>query len=188
MLIYLIFSKNHIYSDLSISYKRTFMHYQEVRILPMDRQNEFNDREIDDVQTNYFLNEMPSRLKKPENYNGIYCYKSKRMNVLGGGETLVLFQYDNKIIACADLMLDVPNSASNGYAGYYVFSPKSIKVFRPMDSQSIGDIFGKTIKFAQATHKLDPLKCNTFFSQLIDVLQVPDHLKSTIEWSCIPAN
>lgn len=163
------------------------MNYQEVRILPMDRQNEFNNRETADVQANYFLSEMPSRLKIPENYQGIYCYKSKRMNVLGSGKTLVLFQYDNRIIACADLILDVPNMTDNGYAGYYVFEPKSIKVFRPIDSEGISNIFGKRIKFAQATHKLDPLKCNSFFSQLVNVLQVSNDLTNTTEWSCIPA-
>ena len=74
--------------------------YTMVRILPMDKEYEFENATFQEVQNDFFLNELPSR--KDINGQGKYCYKKQSMKA-DEGSTLVLFQYNNQIIACADL-------------------------------------------------------------------------------------
>lgn len=105
---------------------------------------------IEEIQNVFFLKDLPSR--KDINGQGKYCYKTKGMQA-NEGTTLVLFQYDNKIVACADLYkivkLEVPEDV---YHGAFYFDPSSIKVFDEICNEDINSIFNCRIKFGQIKH------------------------------------
>ena len=48
-----------------------------VRILPMDKINEFRDWTPEKVPNDFFLNDLPSRIIN--NDQGIYCFKSNKI-------------------------------------------------------------------------------------------------------------
>jgi hypothetical protein len=122
-----------------------------VRILPMDKHNEFKEQEIEEVQERFFLKDLPYR--KDKYGTGKFLYKKSAMNAEPG--TIVLFQYDNKIIALAELTLiqkfnkpqigdDYDKSLPREeYNGAYYFEPTSIVVFDPINSKQIQGIWGE---------------------------------------------
>lgn len=135
-----------------------------VRILPMDRKYEFKGRSIEDLQNNFFLKELP--LRKDQDGWGKYYYKSHGMKA-DEKSTLVLFQYDNRIIAHAKLNRIVKfNSPIDVYNGAFYFEPASITTFNPLTNKEINKIFHCDIKFNQAKHKLDIKYIEPFLQEL----------------------
>ncbi len=59
-----------------------------IRILPMDP-SEFEGRTAEEVQTQYFLSELPSAVR-----DGKYYHREYGLDAEAG--TVVLFQYDNR--------------------------------------------------------------------------------------------
>lgn len=144
--------------------------YTMIRILPMDKEYEFNGSNIKDVQINFFLNELPNR--KDKDGQGRYCYKSHGMKA-DDGSTLVLFQYDNKIIASAKLSHIIKFDKSNDvYHGAFYFEPTSIKIFEPITNENINDDFHCKIKFGQVKYILNAKYINDFFNRLKNIKNV----------------
>ena len=159
--------------------------YTMIRILPMDKEYEFDNISIQDVQNSFFLNELPSR--KGSKGQGKYCYKTHGMKA-DIGSTLVLFQYDNRIIACADLVeiekLDKPEGI---YHGAFYFEPTSIKVFNPITNENINYDFNCKVKFGQVKHTLEPKYINSFTSRLKNIKQVNiNNLEVNEKPTCVP--
>jgi len=146
------------------------LEYKMIRILPMDRDDEFYDMEIGEVQSEFFLDELPKR--NDEHGTGKYHYKKKGL-ILEEELTLVLFQYDNKIIASANLVNVIKFKEPYGiYNGALYFEPNSIRTFDPISNQKINDIFHDSVKFGQIKHKLNSLHVKDFFAKITNIKKV----------------
>lgn len=79
------------------------MSYKSIRILPMDKKNEFQNKNHKYVQEEFFLKKVPER--EHNSNRALYCFKkfafSKDTPL--NNDTLILFQFDAKIIAMAEL-------------------------------------------------------------------------------------
>ena len=118
---------------------------------------------------NFFLKQVPER--EHDNNRGLYCFKKFAFakDTPLNNNTLILFQYKARIIAIAELNDIVYFSKPQGvYTGYYVLNTNSICIFNPIDSVTLSNIFGQSINFCQATHKLDISKFKVFKSSLIN--------------------
>lgn len=149
-----------------------------VRILPMDSENEFDGNDIETTQTDFFLEDLPFR--KDRIGQGKYRYKETGMKAEPG--TVVLFQYDGKIIASAVLEnIDNKPQPEPVYFGAYYFTPSSIQVFEPVGSEEMISIWSDDFvdsqgvkhkcfkRFGQAKIYLDPEKYADFCSILRNV-------------------
>lgn len=138
--------------------------YKTIRILPMDKEEEFKEiNNIQALQNDFFLNDLAHR------ENGQYCYKKNGM-ATDGCLTLVLFQYNNHIVACADLLkVSKFKEARGNYNGAFDFDTNSIKVFDELNNEEINNIFCADIKFGQTKHYLDSQYQNNFFNSLINI-------------------
>ena len=135
-----------------------------IRILPMDKINEFRGQNFTSVQSDFFLKEVPSRVLN--NHIGIYCFKSNKIKV-DDQETYILFQYDNHIIACAKLNKTILSCTHKEYGGYYVLSPETIYTF---DKINLNDLnthvfpLDQIKRFCQVCHKRTLLDINSFLN------------------------
>lgn len=147
-----------------------------IRILPMDKINEFHEKKLELVQSDFFLNEVPSRIIN--GFQGIYCFKSNKIK-LDNQETYILFQYDNYIIACAKLDNTIFVNTHKEYKGYYILTPDTIFTF---DKISLKDLntyvfYNDPIKrFSQVCYKrtLEDINCflnNTIVKNLQNIVQ-----------------
>ncbi len=122
-----------------------------IRILPMDKDNEFKDMKTSEVQR-FFINDLPTR--GDTNGEGKYLYKKQGIKA-DEGSTLILFQFDNQIIACANLTKVTKfKEAEGNYNGALYFEPSSIRIFDPVDNKTINKIFHSSIQFGQTKHHL----------------------------------
>ncbi|MBF8984679.1 HNH endonuclease [Lutibacter sp. B2] len=127
---------------------------------------------IEDVQNNYFL----GRLINEE--NGLYYYRTSGINASKG--SLILFQFDNMIIASARLLgiekYDV--SVDDPYHGAFKFDVHSIKIFQPITLAEINRIDNNITKFSQVKQEIKP----QFMDAIDDLIQskqvtiIPDEL------------
>lgn len=120
---------------------------QVIRVYPLSN-NEFKD--IYEVKC-YF----DCRLKYEHN-GKFYC------NTIFSdiqSETLVLFQYDSQIVACALYVKSKENDSSNSYKKHMLFDVKSIKYLdRPIKNQEFENITSK--KLQQGKLILDDIEIN----------------------------
>ena len=141
----------------------------------MDRKFEFRDQPIEEVQQDFFLDVLPNR--NDHGKRGIYSFKEKGMNAEHG--CIVLFQYDNHIIASAKLTdsekFDEPRYGDFSkdpyyddvkYLGAFYFEPSSITVFDPVTADELRSIWPKFTRFSHVKHDLDAEKYPQFL-QLI---------------------
>ena len=148
-----------------------------VRILPMDRKIEFRDQPIEEVQQDFFLKSLPYR--EGNGKSGKYLFKEKGMNADQG--CIVLFQYDNQIIASAKLtdsekftepqygddFSKDPYYSNFKYSGAFYFEPSSISVFDPVTADEIKSIWPEFNGFSHVKYVLDAEKYYQFL-QLIN--------------------
>ena len=136
-----------------------------VRILPMDSQMEFEGRSIGEVQQTFFLKE----LLRPERPPGKYHYREAGLNADTG--TVVLFQYDGKLIASATLTdverFETPEKGT--YHGALYFEPNSIKVFDPIGPDVVAAIWPEFKAFSHVKWTLDPKGLAEFERRLTGV-------------------
>ncbi len=161
-----------------------------IRILPMDKINEFQGQNFASVQSDFFLKEVPSRVLN--NDIGIYCFKSNKIKV-DDQETYILFQYDNHIIACAKLDKTVLVCTHKEYGGYYVLPPETIYTF---DKISLNDLntyvfpLDPIKRFCQVCHKRTLLDINSFLNNTKVVKNLEGVNQSNIilnrEFQCEP--
>lgn len=132
-----------------------------VRILPMDRDEEFpNCRNIKELQEKFFLREFPRRT------NGEYRYHEASLKAKSG--TIVLFQSDGAIIASATLneteRFSEPDK--DGYKGALYFDVRSIRVFDPVFLGALQTIWSNVKRLGRVKWKLDPIGLPAFEREL----------------------
>lgn len=130
--------------------------YTQIRILPMDKEEEFHDySSVEEIQKNFFKKDLLNR-KIVRNNILVVPYQYKKMGLISDkGSTLVLFQYNNLIVACANLVdYEKYEIAVNEYFGSLYFD--SIKIFQPFTNDSINQIFNLDITFNRTKYKLNP--------------------------------
>ncbi|MSR57498.1 MAG: hypothetical protein EXS05_07480 [Planctomycetaceae bacterium] len=134
-----------------------------VRILPMDSETEFDGRSVNEVQQQFFLNDLPLPSR-----TGRYCYRSSGLNAERG--TIVLFQYTSKIIACATLdRVERFEVAEGPYEGALYFDVGSIKVFNPVGPDVVAGIWPEFNGFSHVKWTLDPKGFAEFERKMTDV-------------------
>lgn len=128
----------------------------EIRILPMSKK-EFCSytipnqvATIEEIQKNFFIKSLKENKEKVYKFKKVYLKTTKN--------SLVLFQYDNQLIASAlykgvNIFKEDSEDFKNGYFGSYIFDKDSIKIFSPISNKEFQEI--KEIKFSQAMHKID---------------------------------
>lgn len=125
----------------------------EVRLLPMSSKQEFPNMDRAEIQESFFLNTLIYEK------DGHYNFRRSGINAPAG--TLILFQFDNAVIASAKLIKvlkhDIPIEGI--YNGSYVFDTSSIRVFEPITAEEIRKIDPKFSNFSQVKQSIDP---NTF--------------------------
>ena len=119
---------------------------RQIRILPTSSDDfDFEDEE---AMKNFFTNKLPSDGK-------FHFYKN---NVADPEGTLILFQYNNSIVA-SGIMEDRNDTMEKGYNGYYIFNKNSINLLdTPITKDELIDAdvgfegFGNTTKEKDMNH------------------------------------
>ncbi len=124
----------------------------EVRILPMDSRKEFEGKDAEEVQKEFFLKKLP--LER----NGCYWYCKKGLRAKPGA--VVLFQYGGSLIASAVFIrsIEFPRRRYGRYKGVFHFEANSIRVFNPVHADEVRRIwpdfkgFGRNKSFLKPQH------------------------------------
>ncbi|MBM7610137.1 putative HNH restriction endonuclease [Lysinibacillus composti] len=131
-----------------------------IRILPMSSKEEFPGMSIEDVQEDFFLGELKKR-------NGIFYFR--RVGMYAPEGSLVLFQFDNLIIASANLhsieKFDTPEKEQ--YYGAYQFDIKTLEVFQPITVAEINKIDGNITRFSQSKQEIN----SSFISEIEELIK-----------------
>lgn len=125
---------------------------RDIRLLPMSSELEFLNMDYKEVQKQFFMDKLINEKK------GEYLFRSSGMSAAEG--TLVLFQFDNKIIA-SGVLLSVgkfDDIKDKFYKGAYYFDVESIKVFEPISVDELSKIDKTFKKFSHVKSKLDNSK------------------------------
>jgi hypothetical protein len=135
-----------------------------VRILPMSsRQKGFRGRTVEDVQAGFFLEELPFPPK-----SGRFRYPTSGLNAEPG--TVVLFQYEGKIIASAVFERNERFARPEGsYRGAMWFDVESIRIFEPVGPEKLRSIWPEFQRLGHAKQDLDPVFYPAFEEQLVGV-------------------
>lgn len=137
----------------------------EIRILPMNLTDEFPEfKSVEELQQQFFLDRLPLR-------HG--CYRYRRSGLRAARGAVVLFQCNGSIVATAlfDGATQFEKADDEGYEGYFNF--KSIRVFDPVGSDVISDIWpDKFTGFGRVKQKLDP-KGYPAFEQKLTGIRTP---------------
>jgi predicted HNH restriction endonuclease len=122
-----------------------------IRILPMSGREEFPEMSIEDVQRNFFLGELKN------NREGLYYFRKIGMNASEG--CLVLFQFDNLIIASANLQSieKYDNPIEGQYYGAYKFDINTVRVFQPITIAELNKIDSSITRFSQSKQEINVL-------------------------------
>ncbi len=121
-----------------------------IRILPMSKEeDEFKGLTVDEVQSQYFLADLPFR------QDGRYYYRTSGLEADAG--TIVLFQYDKKIIARAIFEGSEPFKQPDhgGYHGTLKFRIDSIRVFDPVGPDILLELWPEFGGFSNVKLKLN---------------------------------
>ena len=120
----------------------------EIRILPMSKK-EFCSytipnqvATIEEIQKNFFIKSLKENKEKVYKFKKVYLKTTKN--------SLVLFQYDNQLIASAlykgvNIFKEDSEDFKNGYFGSYIFDKDSIKIFSPISNKEFQEIKEKII-------------------------------------------
>lgn len=138
-----ISKKHELYKD-KINLENNTKGISEIRLIPMSKELEFANKSIDTVQQEFFIND----LKKREEC--LYFFRSSGINC--NENTLLLFQYDNMIIASAKLkgIIKYKTPYDGVYNGALLLERSSIKVFQPITLKEIINIDHSFKRFSQA--------------------------------------
>ncbi|MCM3362258.1 HNH endonuclease [Niallia sp. MER TA 168] len=120
-----------------------------IRILPMNSREEFPEMSVEDVQKNFFLGKLINSRE------GFYYFRKTGMNASGG--SLVLFQFDNLIIASANLksIEKYDNPIGGQYFGAYKFDINTVKVFQPITVTELNKIDSSLTRFSQSKQEIN---------------------------------
>ncbi|MBK5254303.1 MAG: HNH endonuclease [Peptostreptococcaceae bacterium] len=122
---------------------------KEIRLLPMSAEYEFQNMSYEEIQVKFFLDELIHKK------NGYYNYRNSGINTAKG--TLVLFQFENAIIASAELTkVEKYEKPLEGiYKGSYIFDTESIQVFEPITADELAEIDKDFSFFSRVKLKID---------------------------------
>lgn len=138
-----------------------------IRILPMSSKEELLGMSIEYIQSDYFLDELIN------NQKGIYYFRKTGMNV--SKRSLILFEFDNMIIASARLLnirkFDLPEDSR--YHGAYEFDVNSIKVFQPITVREINSIDSNVSSFSKEKQEIN-------YSYIAEIEELIERKQSTI--------
>ena len=150
-----------------------------VRILPMST-DEFENCSIEELLQNFFLKRLTRR---PD---GSYWYYKTGLKTPNG--SVVLFQYRNFLVASAIFQdserFDEPDE--EGYEGKLFFDTKSIRVFAPVRSDAIRQIWPEFGGFSHVKWSLDPKGYSVFVSNLKHTA-APKDVKAALEETKTPS-
>lgn len=146
---------------------------QEIRIMPMSKSGEFDNQTITQVQQEYFLKDL---------FNRQDCeYHFKKAGIKSFNGSLILFQYDNKIIASAQLknVEKYDKIKNKKFSGEITFYKDTIQVFEPIDENELKKIDQNFKKFSNVkqflgVNNFKQLDVN-ILKQLIDLMQSKKH-------------
>ena len=140
---------------------------KEIRILPMGKNYFKNEKMVID-----FLSE---ELIQDE---GHYHFPTK-FNFIG--KTLILFQYDNGLIA-SGIITDIVEGDFGNFNGYYVFDKESIIIFnKKIDSDCLKKYYPEFNSFNQSKQKID-LKYLPEIQEMIKIFS------NNLNWKSIKRN
>lgn len=128
-----------------------------VCILPMSAQEEFAGWTTPQVQTQFFLGhrdrtETDFNLLHPA-HPGRYRFRTRALNADPG--TLVLFQFDARIIASAVLTrIERFEEPEGEFHGAMWFEPTSIRVFAPVPLETVRSVWPEVTQFGQMMRTL----------------------------------
>jgi hypothetical protein len=132
-----------------------------VRVLPMSMK-EFDGLPATEVQDRYFLYQLPYE------QGGEYRYRTSGLSSVPG--TRVLFQYNNQLIACADLEKSVKFDTPKGeYHGAHFFDVVSICVFDPIGAETVRLTWPDFAGFSHTKLTLDTAPLHSFMQTLTGV-------------------
>ncbi len=116
---------------------------RQIRILPTSSDDfDFEDEE---AMKNFFTNKLPSDGK-------FHFYKN---NIADPEGTLILFQYNNSIVA-SGIMEDRVDTMEKGYNGYYIFNKNSINLLsKPISRDDLKNEDVGFDRFGNTTKKID---------------------------------
>jgi hypothetical protein len=119
-------------------------------------EEEFQGKSAEQVQADFFLGTLPSEPRR-----GRYAFKRAGLKAEEG--TVVLFQFDNRIIASATLDWAERLSTPRGeYRGNLYFKPESIRVFDPVGVDRVSEIWPIVKRFNRAKYHLPPSRYPEF--------------------------
>lgn len=122
---------------------------KQIRILPMSKALEFENYSTEDIQQKYFLGDLINK------QNGFYYFREVGMSC--AANSLVLFQFDNAIVASAVLKEThrYNKPVDCVYKGAFEFFIDSIKVFDPICIEELNSVASEIIRFSQVKQKID---------------------------------
>lgn len=133
-----------------------------IRLLPMSASKEFLDMTFEELQNQFFNDELINDRK------GYYHFPEKGMNA--GKGTLVLFQFEGQVIASAKLLevkkYDEP--LYGRYKGSYVFDTNSVKTFEPITAVELRNIDDTFKNFSQSKQHID----SSCYEALMELIQI----------------
>lgn len=127
---------------------------RQIRILPTSSDDfDFEDEE---AMKNFFTNKLPSDGK-------FHFYKN---NIADPEGTLILFQYNNSIVA-SGIMEDRIDTMEKGYNGYYTFNKNSIHLLdTPISKEELRGANVGFERFGNTTKEIDM----DYFRKINDLL------------------
>lgn len=127
-------------NESKTSVKNIVKRYPSIKILPMsNKTDDFKGFTIEQVQ-DFFRNDFVYENK------GSYRYNERGINAPTG--SLILFQYDNHIIASAEYI------RSDKEKRKYYFKVDSITIFEPVSGEEIGEIWKDFIGLKNVKHEI----------------------------------
>jgi len=131
-----------------------------VRILPMSRK-EFGGKKATAVQRDFFSRDLLET-------GGRYRFYERGLDAVAG--TVVLFQYDNAVVASATL-IDVTRFRrpdEDGCSGCFNFDPSTVRVFRLMGPAQMRKVWPGFESFGQVRQDLPPGRYSAFLRATLD--------------------
>jgi hypothetical protein len=117
---------------------------------------------VEALQQGFFLEDLPWRK------DCYYRYRRSGLNAEPG--TVVLFQCDGAVVACAELTDTIPfNRPRNGYSGQFHFKLSSIAVFEPIRATALHKVWPEFQRFGQGKISLRASRYPQFDKQLKQV-------------------
>ena len=147
------------YTFMSFLYYWIDPNSKEMRILHLSK-NDFLNADYEQVQHDFILNQLANQ------NHGEYLYIKSQMEA--GKDALVLFEYNNMIVASARLkaIKKFKKERSDNYTGAYYFYENSIQIIEPILLGEINIIDFSFNLFSKSKSKIDITKYN----KVIDLL------------------